>query len=98
MGRAARDGIIAPSARFCQIASEAAHPARLFVLGQEEVIMLQERCTTRGVSLPQSLDKRLREQARREQRKISTVIARALTLYLAKTEATEETNREGMSE
>ena len=48
--------------------------------------MLQDPCTTRGVSLPKSLDDRLKEQAKREQRKVSTVIARALTMYLAKTE------------
>jgi len=41
--------------------------------------------------LPRSLDDRLKAQARREQRKVSTVIARALTLYLAKIEAAEET-------
>ena len=46
--------------------------------------MLQERSTTRGVSLPKSLDNQLKAQAEREQRKISTVIARALVLYLAK--------------
>jgi len=57
--------------------------------------MLQERCTTRGVSLPRSLDDRLKAQARCEQRKISTVIARALRLYLAKIEATEERAEEG---
>jgi len=56
--------------------------------------MLQERCTTRGVSLPQSLDARLQEQARREQRKVSTVIARALMLYLSKIEATEKKSEE----
>jgi len=66
-------------------------PQRGFLfLGLEEVIMLQERCTTRGVSLPQSLDKRLQEQARREQRKVSTVIAIALRMYLSKVEAIEK--------
>ncbi len=57
-------------------------------------MLQQERCTTRGVSLPQALDDRLKAQAKREQRKVSTVIARALTMYLAKAEAPEEKAKE----
>ena len=93
---ATHGGIITPPRGFCQIAPKAKPhtPARLFAFQEVNIMLQQERCTTRGVSLPQALDDRLKAQAKREQRKVSTVIARALTMYLAKAEAPEEKAKE----
>ena len=42
-----------------------------------------EKAVVRGISLPRELNEALKEQARREQRPVSTVIQRALRRYLA---------------